>query len=134
MDQSQITEKLIHSYVEMFNAHDSDGLINLLDDSVIHDINEGAREIGKEKFRAFKAHMDSCYSEQLKDVCYLINGNRAAIEFMCHGTYIKTDGSLPAATGQTYAIQAAAFFEVNESKISRVTSYYSLKGWIEAIS
>lgn len=128
------TEALIREYFEAFNAHDADRMIDTLSDDVIHDINEGAREIGKDAFRRFKAHMDQCYKEHISDLCVMVNGDRGAVEFTCSGTYLKTDGSLPTARGQSYSIPAAAFFEVKSGKITRITSYYSLAGWVKAIS
>ena len=125
---------LIEAYVAAFNAHNLEAMIATLSEDVIHDINEGAREIGIPAFRKFKTHMDTCYKEQLADVCILTNGHRGAIEFICKGQYLATDGGLPAANGQTYAIPAAAFFEEKNGKIGRVTSYYNLKNWIAAVS
>ena len=47
---------------------------------------------------------------------------------------MKTDAGLPAAMGQKYAIRAAAFFEVRDGKLGRVTSFYNLREWIAAVS
>ncbi|QYK53667.1 MAG: nuclear transport factor 2 family protein [Fimbriimonadaceae bacterium] len=127
-------EQLMREYVEAFNRHDAEGMLNTLAEDVVHEINEGETQIGLDRFREFKAHMDECYREQLKEVVYFANGNRGVIEFICEGEYIKTDNGLPEATGQKYAIRAAAFFEESNGRLSRVTSYYSLKGWIQAIS
>jgi steroid delta-isomerase-like uncharacterized protein len=128
------TESLIRAYFDAFNRHDAEALLATLSEDVVHDINEGKREVGKAAFRAFKAHMDECYREQITELCIMANGARGAAEFLCSGEYLKTDGSLPEANGQRYAIPAAAFFEAKDGKIARVTSYYSLNGWTEAIS
>ncbi len=129
-----MTETLIRDYFDAFNRADVEALLDTLDENVIHDINEGDREVGIEKFREFKAHMDECYREQITRLVIMVNGNRGAAEFTCSGEYLKTDGDLPEAKVQTYSIPAAAFFEVEAGKITRVTSYYSLKGWLEAIA
>lgn len=128
------TESLIHAYFEAFNQHDAEALLETLSEDVIHDVNEGGREVGKGAFRRFKAHLDECYREQITDLCVMVNGNRGAVEFTCSGTYLKTDGSLAEARGQGYSIPAAAFFEVADGKISRVTSYYNLRELIAAVS
>lgn len=128
------TRGLIEAYFERFNGHDAEGMLGLLTEDVVHDINEGEREVGIEAFRAFKAHMDECYREQISDLVVMVNGNRGAAEFTCSGVYLKTDGGLPEANGQEYAIPAAAFFECRDGKIVRITSYYSLKGWTAAVS
>ncbi len=129
-----MTSTLIHAYFHAFNAHDLEAMLETLHPDVAHDINEGEREIGLDKFRAFKNHMDECYLEQITDLVVMTHGNRGAAEFTCKGNYLSTDGGLPEASGQSYSIQAAVFFEISGDKISRITSYYSLAGWIAAIS
>ena len=128
------TERLIRAYFDAFNRHDAEGLLSLLSNDVIHDVNEGPTETGIEAFRRFKAHMDRTYRETITDLLIMTNGERGAAEFTCSGTYLQTDGPLPKAEGQTYSIPAAAFFAVRDGKIVRVTSYYNLKGWLAAIA
>ncbi len=127
------TSELIHAYFDAFNRHDAEGMLALLSEDVIHDINEGGREVGKDKFRAFKAHMDRCYREQITELVVMENGAFGAAEFLCSGEYLATDSGLPEATGQKYAIPAAAFFECRNGQIIRVTSYYNLRQWIAAV-
>jgi len=128
------TESLIRAYFDAFNRHDAEGMLATLADDVVHDINEGATEVGKEAFRRFKSHMDECYLEQIRELVVMTSGSRGAAEFLCEGEYLKTDGGLVEARGQKYAIPAAAFFEVADGKIARVTSYYNLRGWLAAVS
>jgi steroid delta-isomerase-like uncharacterized protein len=128
------TERLIRDYFDAFNRHDAEALLATLSDDVVHDINEGPSEVGIEAFRAFKAHMDETYREQITELVVMVSGERAAAEFTCSGEYLKTDGPLPEAKGQRYSIPAAAFFTIGEGKIVRVTSYYNLAAWIAAIS
>lgn len=126
-------ESLIKGYFDAFNRHDLEGMLALLSDDVQHDINEGPTEYGIDAFRAFKTHMDRCYREQISELVVMVAGNRGATEFLCSGEYLQSDAGLPAANGQRYAIPAAAFFEVSSGKITRITSYYNLKGWIRAV-
>ncbi len=128
------TEQIIQTYFDAFNRHDLEAQIGTLSDNVIHDLNEGGQEIGREAFQKFKMHMDECYREQIADLVIMINGSRGAAEFTVNGEYIKADAGLPPANGQRYSIPAAAFFEVANGKITRVTSYYNLKNWIAAVS
>jgi steroid delta-isomerase-like uncharacterized protein len=128
------TEQLISEYFRAFNAHSADELFAILHEDVVHIINEDATEYGLGAFKKFKQHMDDCYLETITDLCIMVNGNRGAAEFTCSGEYLKTDGDLPKAKGQKYSIPAAAFFEIDDQKITRITSYYSLKGWVEAIN
>lgn len=129
-----VTETSIRAYFDAFNRHDLDRMLSTLADDVRHDINEGSTEVGRDAFRAFKMHMDACYREQITDLVIMVNGVHGAAEFTCSGTYFGTDTGLPEATGQLYSIPAAAFFEVHQGKISRVTSYYNLRNWLTAIA
>ena len=81
-------------------------------DDVIHDINQGKREVGKTAFTQFMACMNFNYKEQLVDMVVMAsaNGLSAAAEFVVLGEYIKTDVGLPAANGQKYKLPAGAFF------------------------
>lgn len=129
----ETTERLIRDYFEAFNRQDPEALLATLADDVVHDINEGPTETGIDAFRRFKAHMDECYREEIKELVVMVNGDRGAAEFTVDGAYLKKDGNLPEANGQRYSIPAAAFFTVRDEKITRITSYYNLKGWLQAI-
>lgn len=126
---------LLNRYYAAFHANDAEGMLGCLTDDVAHDINQGERQVGKEAFRAFLAHMDRCYSETLKDMALMASedGSRASAEFVVHGKYIATDEGLPEANGQTYVLPAGAFFAVENGLISRVTVYYNLADWIRQV-
>jgi steroid delta-isomerase-like uncharacterized protein len=130
------TVALIERYYRAFNAGDAEGMLACLADDVAHDVNQGARRTGKEAFRAFSAHMERCYAEQLENIVVMAttDGARAAAEFDVLGTYIETDEGLPPATGQTYRLPAGAFFEIRDGRIARVTTYYNLAAWLKQIT
>jgi steroid delta-isomerase-like uncharacterized protein len=130
------TVALIERYYRAFNAGDSEGMLACLAENVVHDVNQGARRAGKEAFRAFSAHMDRCYAEQLENITVMAtpDGTRAAAELDVLGTYIETDEGLPPASGQTYRLPAGAFFEVQDGLITRVTTYYNLAAWLKQIA
>ncbi|PWR04054.1 isopropylmalate/homocitrate/citramalate synthase [Meridianimarinicoccus roseus] len=128
------TDDLITRYFEAFNAGDSAAMLDLLAEDVVHYPNQGEPRRGKALFAEFCAHMDRCYSEQLTDIVVFTNGDRAAAEFTVNGTYKADDDGLPAATGQTYTLPAASFFNVEDGKISRVTTYYNLQDWIAQVA
>jgi steroid delta-isomerase-like uncharacterized protein len=131
----QQTEELIRRYYTAFNARNWDDMIVCLADDVVHDINQGGRHVGKGHFSSFLAHMDRCYREELKDIAILSSpdGARAAAEFVVHGKYLATDEGLPPARGQGYVLQAGAFFDVKNGKITRVSTHYNLKDWIAQV-
>lgn len=134
MSQTE-AKALIERYLDAFNAGDNQGMLDCLDDDVAHDINEGGREIGKEKFKWFLAMMDRHYKETLADIVLMTNetGSRGAAEFTVKGAYIATAEGLPPATGQRYSVPGGIFFEIDGGRISRVTTYYNLKNWIAAV-
>lgn len=126
---------VVRAYYEAFNRGDWDGMVALLTEDVAHDINQGARESGREPFRRFLAHMEACYREELRDIVVLTepSGKRAAAEFVVHGTYQKTDADLPPARGQTYVLPAGAFFELQDGRIARISNYYNLQDWLRQV-
>ena len=130
------TAALIREYYAAFNRGDSEGMIALLTDDVIHDVNQGERRIGKDKFRAFNARMAHNYKEELKDIVVLVSkdATRAAAEFNVHGVYKHTEEGLPEAIGQKYVLSAGTFFAIRDGKIVRVTTYYNLTDWIAQVA
>ena len=128
---SNSTTDLIRRYYAAFNAGNWNGMLDCLADDVLHDINQGKRETGKPAFRAFLAHMERCYREQLRDMVVMASddGTRGSAEFVVHGEYLVTDEGLPPANGHKYILPAGAFFDIRAGKIARVTNYYNLPDW-----
>ena len=133
---SQQANALIESYYAAFNAGDMDRFLSLLTDDVIHDTNQGTREVGKEPFQAFMNRMNRNYKEQLVHMVIMSNedGTRAAAEFVVLGEYLVTDEGLPEAKGQKYRLPAGAFFDISDGKVARITNYYNLEDWIRQVS
>jgi steroid delta-isomerase-like uncharacterized protein len=130
------TAKLIRAYYDAFNAGKTDDMLGFLTDDVIHDVNQGERRVGIEKFRAFNARMTHHYKELLTDIVVMVSkdGTRASAEFNVNGTYLNTDTELPPAKGQTYVLPAGTFFAIRDGKIARVTTYYNLTDWIAQVA
>ena len=72
--------QLIQRYYEAFNAGDMETFLGLLTEDVVHDINQGRRETGREAFRAFMQRMNRNYSEQIVDIVVMseASGTRVA--------------------------------------------------------
>ncbi|HQU01432.1 MAG: isopropylmalate/homocitrate/citramalate synthase [Rhodospirillales bacterium 20-60-12] len=126
---------LIEAYYAAFNNRDEAGFLDLLTDDVIHDINQGGREIGKPAFAAFLTRMNLCYRETIQDLVVMCDrsGTRAAAEFRVHGIYLQADEGLPKARGQTYILTAGAFFTLKAGKIARISNYYNLPHWLAQV-
>lgn len=133
---NQATVKLLQDYYDAFNRQDMDAFLGMLTEDVIHDVNQGDREVGKEAFSKFMDRMNAHYKEQIVDIVIMTNeaGDRAAVEFTVLGEYLSTDEGLPEASGQTYRLPAGAFFEIREGKVARITNYYNLEDWIAQVA
>ena len=129
------TESLIQHYYEYFNQRNIPAFLNLLNNDVVHDINQGDTEIGIQAFTAFMGRMDDAYEETIKDLVIMNtpDGKRASAEFVVLGTYKKTEQELPTAHHQTYELRCGAFFEINNNKIARVTNYYNMQHWLKQV-
>jgi len=128
--------ELVLSYYAAFNRADWAGMLATLAETVAHDLNQGAREVGRDAFAAFLQRMDRHYREQLRDIVVMVSpdGTRAAAEYVVHGEYLSTDAGLPEARGQRYVLPGGAFFEIRDSKIARVSNYYNLEDWVAQVS
>jgi steroid delta-isomerase-like uncharacterized protein len=129
------TTTLLQNYYAAFNRADWNGFLAMLTDDVIHDVNQGGREVGRAAFGAFMERMNRSYSEQIADIVIMVapGGARAAVEFTVLGQYLKTDEGLPEARGQTYKLPGGAFFDIRDGKVARVTNYYNLQDWLKQV-
>lgn len=130
------SSELIAAYYDAFNRGDREAMLSMLTDDVVHDLNQGDREIGRSAFRLFLQRMDRCYGEQLRDIVVMASadGQRAGAEYVVHGEYKATDEGLPDAKGQLYVLPGGAFFDIRDSKIARVTNYYNLTDWLAQVA
>ena len=128
-----MSAEVIRAYYEAFNAGDREDAGASSPDDVAHDINQGGREIGKDAFRRFLAHMDRCSRGAARHRRHgEPDGSRAAAEFTVHGTYLVTDE--PAA-GERPDLHRPGrhLLRARGGKIARVTTYYNLKDWIARV-
>ncbi len=130
------TKNLIQQYYDAFNKQDMQAFMNCLSDDVIHDINQGGTQNGKDAFAKFMEHMNHCYKETASDIIIMAveDGSHAAAEFTIEGTYLATDKGLPEAKQQQYQLPVGSFFSIKNGKISRVRTYYNMQDWINQVS
>ena len=126
----------VKQYYNAFNAKNFEGMLALLHPDVRHEPNQGEVRVGIEKFTEFMKMMDDSYEETLTDMVFFTEptDKRVSVEFVVNGTYKKGDEGFPEAHGQKYVLPAAAFLEITDEKISRVTTYYNLELWIKLVS
>jgi steroid delta-isomerase-like uncharacterized protein len=120
------TSALILRFYSAYNRRDIDGMLDCVNDDVVHDLNQGQREVGKAALRAYLQRILRCYSEEVRDIVVLSidDGTRAAAEFVQHGVYQETELGLPRAHGQPYVLPGGGFFTVHMGKIARVAHHY----------
>ncbi|NKC29935.1 ketosteroid isomerase-related protein [Falsiroseomonas selenitidurans] len=130
------TERLIRAYYAAFDAGDRAAMLAMVAEDLAHDVNQGARRLGRPAFAAFLAQMDAAYAERIADLVVMVDatGLRAAAEFTVKGRYLRTDEGLPEASGQTYSLPAGAFFTLRDGLIARVATHYNLQDWIRQVS
>jgi len=130
------TAALILRYVAARNRGDIDGMLDCLSDDIAHDVNNGARQIGKPAFRAYLQNLLQHYREEIRDVVVMSvdDGTRAAAEFSVQGVYQSDDAGLPPAHGQRYTLPAGAFFAINQGKIARITHYRNQREFSAQVS
>lgn len=130
------SRKLIERFCSAFNRGDWAGMLELLDEGVVHHPNQGEREVGREHFQAFLQTRARCYLEVLTEVRILVSkdGGHAAAEHVVSGQYLSTDEGLPLARGQRYRLAGGAFFEIADGRIKRVSHFCNLADWVAQIS
>jgi steroid delta-isomerase-like uncharacterized protein len=130
------TEALIHAFFDALNSGDTAAVLALLDDNVVHDINQGERQIGREKFRWFLATTRAHFDERAADIVVMSapDAMRGAAEYTLKGDYIATLSGLPKANGQRYSVQAGTFFEVDEGRLTRISTHFNRADWLAQIA
>jgi len=114
--------ELVLAYLAAFNRGDWAGMLELLDDGVVHDFDPGHRETGKAAFAAY-LHARAGNREQLRDIIVMTSpdGARAAAEYMAHG---ECEAAAPnRANRQRYVLPGGVFFAVRDGQIARVSDY-----------
>jgi steroid delta-isomerase-like uncharacterized protein len=129
------TLSLVEQYYAAFNRGDWEGMLAFLTEDVVHDINQGGRESGRDTFRGFLGRMNRSYRERLENIVVLTSadGTRAGAEYVVHGEYLADDEGLPPANGQRYVLPGGAFFDIRDGRIARVSNYYNLADWIRQV-
>ena len=132
----QNTESIIKTYLDAANHDDATAIIALMHDDVAFDINQSTRQIGIDNLRLLLATKSAHCKEQLADAVIFSSedGSRGAAEFTWKGSYIATIEGFPKANGQRFSMQAGLFFEIEDQKITRISSHRDMQEWVRQIS
>lgn len=126
---------IAQQYYHCFNQKNWEGMLQLLDPNIRHEVNQGDARIGIAQYREFLQQMDEAYEETLTDMVFMVDasGTRIGCEFTVNGIYKKGAEGFPPAHGQSYLLPAGAFLSIQDGKIQRVTTYYNLPLWIKLV-
>lgn len=135
MDTAAETRRLIEAYFDAMDAGDWSAMLDLLHPDVVHDINEGGREVGRAAFNRFLDRMACDCREEVGEVEIMVSpsGHRAAAEFIVRGAYLAPVEGPVSTTGHHYEFALGAFFEVEKGLISRVTTYCNVAAWLSRL-
>jgi len=127
--------ELVLAYCAAANRGDAEGMLALLADDIVHDLNQGPREVGRAAFAEYLRHANAHYREQLRDIVVMVSpdGRHAAAEYVVQGEYLRDAAGLPPARGQRYALPGGAFFLIHDDRIRRISRYCNLREWIAQV-
>ena len=130
------TTSLLERCFQAFNANDHAVLLTSLADDVALEVNQGAREFGRERFRWFLALRTRHFNDRVSDIVIMTDesGGRAAAEFTLRGRYVATAGDLPSAAGQSYSLAVGIFLEIDDGLITRVSAHFNMAELIAQLS
>ena len=127
--------EVVLAYYAAFNRGDWAGMLALLDEQVVHDLNQGPREVGREAFAAFlESHggqLSRTVARHRRDGFARRASRRRRVRGA--GRISRQRRGMPPARGQKYVLPGGAFFTIRNGRIQRVTNYYNLEEWISQV-
>lgn len=128
---SDRSTELVLAFYAACNRGDVASILALVSDDVVHEINQGRREQGKQALERFIANAIDSFRQSIRDVVVMTTqqGRRAAAEYVVDGRYLKTLAKRPPAHGQSYQLSGGTFFEISEGRITRISNHFNLADW-----
>ncbi|GIZ12237.1 nuclear transport factor 2 family protein [Pseudomonas sp. NCCP-436] len=126
---------LLQRYFNALNDRDLRACLALVHDDLILEPNQGFIERGREAFAAYLERYLRCYRENCEQLVILSDphGHYGACEYQVSGEYLDTDEGLPEACGQHYRMRVAAFFEIRDGLIVRISLHFNLPQWLAQV-
>jgi steroid delta-isomerase-like uncharacterized protein len=121
---------IIRKGIELWNAHDRDGYLALLDDSVVFlDQSTGEQLTGREEVGMgfYDVLTDAYPDREVKDPVVFGEGELACVQARSVGTHTGIlrgpAGEIPP-TGKPFDVPSAFIAEVRDGKVTRAWQYY----------
>ncbi len=120
-----MSHALIERYFSALNARDIGGVIDLLDDDIVHDPRDDERQIGREAFERYLIRHFQAYRERVDAITIFTadSETRFAAEYVLAGDYVEPGANRAAGSALRYSVPGASFFEIDDGRISRITTY-----------
>ena len=128
------TKELLHKWIDAFNAHDVDGLVECYDEDAINfQVAAGQPVIGIAKIREDFESFFHAFPDTYANVENLMgDGDWAAWEWLGGGTLTgEFLGKQP--TGESYQLRGCGFFEYENEKIILQRGYWDKETWFSQV-
>jgi len=103
---------------------------------VVYEPNQGKKMTGSDKYKEYVTDTFKTVEEKCNDLVVYSSSRSKKIVAKTNvaGKYIKDVEGYPKAHGQPYKIQVLEVFEIVDSKIKSLSTYYNEKDWVAQIS
>lgn len=129
-------QDIVRAYYAAYNEKNTDQLSALMMADVVYEPNQGKKMTGSDKYKEYVADTFKTVEEKCNDLVVYSSSRSKKIVAKTNvsGKYIKDVEGYPKAHGQSYKIQVLEVFEIVDSKIKSLSTYYNEKDWVAQIS
>jgi steroid delta-isomerase-like uncharacterized protein len=128
-------ERMLRDENAAWNAHDADKIATFYTDNCVkEDIAIGKATRGKEEMKALIGGAFTAMPDLKIELVTLFDcGDWAATEWIMSGSYSNDHPGMPVATGKRFSVRGASIMELRESKISRISDYWSFAALLQQV-
>ena len=129
-------QKIVNDYYKAYNNQDVEGQVELMSSNFEHFTNSGKIEKGVEAYRKYAKAVYSDVKEEVYQTHFLIgqDPSHIAVQSRAKGEYLKIDKANPKNPLKKYDIPFAEFFEIQDEKITKLSTYYNELEWKNQVS
>jgi len=126
--QQAATESLLTAFYNAFNNQHWDQVLSMVTDDLVLDLSSEERAWGREALSAHISRTEQLHREHVFDITIMTDrtGLRAAVEYTVLGIPLEDSTATPSLyTGmaQSYRTNMGVFFEIDGTRISRISQY-----------
>jgi steroid delta-isomerase-like uncharacterized protein len=122
---SNDARRIATEFFDAFGRRDADALMEMVSPDIVEDLPGVGVISGLEQERAFLTGLFASFPDLATEVTRItIDGRVAAIEWRRTGTFSGAPWQGLPATGRAFESVDAAFVEIDDGRVSKVTVYY----------